>query len=305
MHNGIPLLIHKASEIVLDKTRQIQLALACLLAGGHLLIEDVPGVGKTTLAQTLAKLLGLEFQRIQCTNDLLPGDILGVSVFEQTTERFVFHPGPIFAQTVLIDEVNRATPKTQSGLLEAMAEGQVSQDRRVHPLPKPFFVIATQNPREQSGTYPLPQSQLDRFLMRISLGYPSREAELNLLQGLDRRELLQEVQPVLTADDVMAMQSQVTSLRASSALLAYIQDLLRVTREEMHYERGLSPRAGLALLHTARSWAYLQERDFVLPEDVQAVLPHVVGHRLRPNAGLHSSEDQRHCEELLANVPVP
>jgi MoxR-like ATPase len=305
MHQTLTDLIHQASRIVLGKERQIRLALTCLMARGHLLIEDVPGIGKTTLAHTLARLLGLDFQRIQCTNDMLPGDILGVSVFERQTDRFVFHPGPIFAQSVLVDEINRATPKTQSGLLEAMAEGQISLDRQTHPLPRPFFVIATQNPLEQAGTYPLPQSQLDRFLMRISLGYPSREAELSLLHGIDRRELLQDVQPVLNASDVLAMQAAVSAVQASSALLAYIQDILAFSRDRMKLDNGLSPRAGLALLSCARGWAFLQQRDFVLPEDIQAVLPQVIGHRLRSSLESSSTAGQTQADQLLSNVPVP
>ncbi|WP_127478767.1 AAA family ATPase [Sulfurivermis fontis] len=273
--------ITQAGQIILGKEHPIRLALACLLARGHLLIEDLPGVGKTTLAHVLATTLGLRFNRIQFTSDLLPADILGVSVYERESGEFRFHPGPIFAQLILADEVNRATPKTQSALLEAMEEHQVSSEGETRPLPEPFFVIATQNPANQIGTFPLPESQLDRFLMRIELGYPDAQAERALLAGSDRRELLAGLPPVMTPEQLVQAQAQVRAVKASPALLDYVQALLEYSRRSPHFLTGLSPRAGLALLAAARAWALLDGRDFVLPEDVQAVLPHVVGHRLQ------------------------
>lgn len=277
--------LHTAAErvngVVLGKPRQIRLALACLLAGGHLLIEDIPGVGKTTLAQSLARVLGLDFQRIQFTSDLLPADVIGASIFEKATGAFRFHPGPLFAQLILADEVNRATPKTQSALLEAMEEHQVTVDGQTRPLPRPFFVIATQNPNYQIGTFPLPESQLDRFLMRLTLGYPDAVAERELLGGRDRRGMLGEIAPAITPAELQALQQQARQVRAAEALLDYVQALVRHSREAPEFETGLSPRGALALLHAARAWAMLAGRDHVLPEDVQAVLPGVTGHRLR------------------------
>ncbi|GAB4298403.1 MAG: AAA family ATPase [Thiohalomonadaceae bacterium] len=281
MHAQLNQVIAQAGQIILGKEHPIRLALACLLARGHLLIEDLPGVGKTTLAHVLATTLGLRFNRIQFTSDLLPADILGVSVYERESGEFRFHPGPIFAQLILADEVNRATPKTQSALLEAMEEHQVSSEGETRPLPEPFFVIATQNPANQIGTFPLPESQLDRFLMRIELGYPDAQAERALLAGSDRRELLAGLQPVMTPEQLVQAQAQVRAVKASPALLDYVQALLEYSRRSPHFLTGLSPRAGLALLAGARAWALLDGRDFVLPEDVQAVLPQVVGHRLQ------------------------
>lgn len=276
--------LHAVNHVVLGKEPQIRLALTCLLARGHLLIEDLPGMGKTTLSQALARVLGLSYQRIQFTSDLLPGDILGTSVFNRETSQFVFHPGPIFAELVLADEINRATPKSQSALLEAMEEGQVTIEGATRPLPKPFFVIATQNPASQGGTFALPESQLDRFLMRLSLGYPARSAEKALLQGQARRELLPQLEPVLDHAALAALQAQVPLIRASDALLDYILRLVEATRTQPSFAWGLSPRASLALLAAARAWALLAGRDYVIPEDVQAVLPSVVGHRLRERA---------------------
>ncbi|MEW6647464.1 MAG: MoxR family ATPase [Pseudomonadota bacterium] len=281
MHAQLNQVIAQAGQIILGKEHPIRLALACLLARGHLLIEDLPGVGKTTLAHVLATTLGLRFNRIQFTSDLLPADILGVSVYERESGEFRFHPGPIFAQLILADEVNRATPKTQSALLEAMEEHQVSSEGETRPLPEPFFVIATQNPANQIGTFPLPESQLDRFLMRIELGYPDAQAERALLAGSDRRELLAGLQPVMTPEQLVQAQARVRAVKASPALLDYVQALLEYSRRSPRFLTGLSPRAGLALLAGARAWALLNGRDFVLPEDVQAVLPHVVGHRLQ------------------------
>ncbi len=292
-----------ANQIILGKDRQLRLALSCLLARGHLLIEDLPGVGKTTLAHTLARLLGLDFQRIQFTSDMLPADILGISVFDRTGGEFRFHPGPIFTQVVLADEINRATPKAQSALLEAMEERQVTIEGATRPLPDPFFVIATQNPAYQIGTFPLPESQLDRFLMRIELGYPDRAAERALLEGRDRRALLAEARPLITPDALLAEQSRASSLRVAPPLIDYVQALVAHTRTAPEWKTGLSPRAGLGLVAAARAWALLDGRTHVLPEDVQAVLPAVAVHRL-PTAG-----EQRSAAEvaraLIEAVPLP
>jgi len=274
----------QVNQVILGKEHQIRLAVSCLLAGGHLLIEDIPGVGKTTLAHALATSLGLEFQRIQFTSDLLPADIIGVSVYNRDDASFKFHPGPIFAQVLLADEVNRATPKTQSALLEAMEERQVTTEGATRPLPEPFFVIATQNPSHQVGTFPLPESQLDRFLMRIQLGYPGADAERALLQGVSRRDMLSTLAPCVDAEELKAMRTGIARVHASSALIDYIQALIRHTRLTTEFVSGLSPRAGLALLHAARAWALMDGRAEVLPEDVQAVAPGVVGHRLHVSA---------------------
>ena len=274
--------IQQAGKIILGKEGQIRLALACILARGHLLIEDLPGVGKTTLAHVLARLLGLNFNRIQFTSDMLPADIIGVSVYERDSASFKFHPGPIFAQLILADEVNRATPKTQSALLEAMEEHQVTAEGETRRLPEPFFVIATQNPSNQVGTFALPESQLDRFLMRIDLGYPDHDAERALLQGADRRDMIGAMDACLKPGDLMELQSRVRSVHASSALLDYVQALVEHSRRSPDYASGLSPRAALSLLHAARAWAMIEGRDKVIPEDIQAVLPGIAGHRLRP-----------------------
>lgn len=268
-------------EVLLGKSQAIKLALVCILAKGHLLIEDLPGMGKTTLSQALARVLGMSYQRIQFTSDLLPGDILGTSVFDRNTAQFVFHPGPIFAELVLADEINRATPKSQSALLEAMEEGQVTVDGATRPLPDPFFVIATQNPVSQSGTFALPESQLDRFLMRLSLGYPSEAAEKSLLQGDARRVRLDGIDTVLGREQLCALQALVPQVTASEALIDYILRLVNHTRNSDACAWGLSPRASLGLLAAARAWALLEQRNYVIPEDVQAVLPAVVSHRLR------------------------
>ena len=291
--------------VVLGKERQIRLCLACVLARGHLLIEDVPGVGKTTLAQALARSLGLSFQRIQFTSDLLPADILGVSIFEQRSESFRFRPGPVFAQIVLADEINRATPKAQSALLEAMEERQVTVDGETRTLPEPFFVIATQNPVSQAGTFPLPESQLDRFLMRIRLGYPDARAERALLRGEDRREALQRLPVRLSAQDLLVLQKQVRSVHASEPLLDYVQALVAGTRRPGRFAVGLSPRSAISLLHAARAWAHLEGRRFLVPEDVQSVLPAVAGHRLQPlePRGDHAHEEA--ISALIGDVPLP
>ena len=298
--------IARLGEIILGKEQQLRLALACLLARGHLLIEDLPGVGKTTLAHALARVLGLHYQRVQFTSDLLPTDILGVSIYNRDTADFRFHPGPVFANIVLADEINRATPKTQSALLEAMEEYQVTIEGESRALPQPFFVIATQNPLYQIGTFPLPESQLDRFLMCIELGYPDSAAERQLLQGDDRRDLLAGVSPLGSGAQLLALQQQVQSVHAADALLDYLQALLVFSRRSPHFQHGLSPRAGLALLHSARAWAFQQGRDLVLPEDLQTVLPAVVNHRLQAAASPDEVlSAQTPAELLLQAVAVP
>lgn len=297
--------ITEAGHIVLGKEYQIRLALTCMLARGHLLIEDLPGVGKTTLAHVLARLLGLHFQRIQFTSDLLPADIIGVSIFDRGAGGFQFHPGPIFAQMILADEVNRATPKTQSALLEAMEEHQVTAEGATRPLPEPFFVIATQNPSYQIGTFPLPESQLDRFLMRIELGYPDRTAERALLKGTDRRDMLATVTPCMEPGDLMELQRAAAQVRVTDALVDYIQALVEHTRRAPEYENGLSPRAALALLAATRAWALLQGRDHALPEDVQAVLPGVAPHRLQTLADRGRGSATQIARSLIETVAVP
>ncbi len=301
--------ITQIESTILGKPQQIRFALACLLARGHLLIEDVPGVGKTTLAQVLARTLGLQFQRIQFTSDLLPADILGVSVYERAVSdslagQFKFHPGPIFAQMILADEVNRATPKAQSALLEAMEEQQVTIEGVTRPLPAPFFVIATQNPSNQVGTFPLPESQMDRFLMRIQMGYPDAHSERGLLAGIDRREIVARLKPQMDAAGLLALQQRVKDVFVSEALLDYVQDILRYTRESGRYQHGLSPRAGLSLLAAARAWALLDERDAVVPEDVQTVLPGVVSHRLHSTSEYKKSDPDTLVRELIKAVAI-
>ncbi|MBL8526574.1 MAG: AAA family ATPase [Burkholderiales bacterium] len=297
--------VQQVSAVILGKEKQIRLAVACLLARGHLLIEDLPGVGKTTLAHALAISLGLDFQRIQFTADLLPTDILGVSILDRESSEFRFHAGPIFAQVILADEVNRATPKTQSALLEAMAERQVTVEGETRPLPQPFFVIATQNPSHQVGTFPLPESQLDRFLMRITLGYPDRTAERSLLEGADRRDLIANLQPKLRPENLVSLQRQVTGIHASPALLDYVQALIEHSRRSPDFIAGLSPRAGLALLASARAWALMEGRDQVLPEDVQTVLPGVIGHRLQTTSELARVNGAELSRKLVSEVAIP
>ncbi len=315
MHKSLDALIAQVSEVILGKDVAIRQCVTCLLAGGHLLIEDLPGVGKTTLAHALAVSLGLRFSRVQFTSDLLPTDIVGVSVYERREDgasasgpmgRFVFHPGPIFSEILLADEVNRATPKTQSALLEAMEERQVSSDGATRALPEPFFVIATQNPFHQIGTFPLPESQLDRFLMCIALGYPDARAERALLEGEDRRLLMKRLARILDPAQLLALQAEVRSVHASSALLDYIQALVAATRHSATFAEGLSPRGALSLLAAARAWALLAQRDHVLPEDVQAVWVAVVNHRLRPLApsGASHVAQRESALQLLATVPV-
>ncbi|MCP8467324.1 AAA family ATPase [Pseudomonas sp. ZM23] len=291
-------------QILLGKEVQVRLALTCLLARGHLLIEDLPGMGKTTLSHALARVLGLSFQRIQFTSDLLPGDVLGTSVFDKDTGQFVFHPGPIFAELVLADEINRATPKSQSALLEAMEEGQVTIEGATRPLPEPFFVIATQNPVTQGGTFALPESQLDRFLMRLSLGYPGRAAEKALLLGEARRDLLPRLEPMLDPQELVALQAEVLQVRASDALVDYVLRLVEATRSQPAFALGLSPRGSLGLLAAARAWALLAGRDYAIPEDVQAVLPSVAGHRLRDQADPAGHGGGALVQWLLREVPA-
>lgn len=298
--------LHSAETIILGKRHQLRLSLTCLLAGGHLLIEDVPGIGKTTLAQTLARLLGLDYQRIQFTADLLPADVLGVSIYEPRDGkgRFAFHKGPIFSHLVLADEVNRASPKAQSALLEAMEESQVTVDGVTRALPEPFFVVATQNPDTQLGTFPLPESQLDRFLMRIHLGYPPPEAERDLLGGRARRTVLRDLMPVMNPEQIRHAQSAATEVQTSDALLDYLLRLVRHTRENHAFSSGLSPRAGLAIRRAAQAWAMLDGRAYVLPEDIQAVLPAVVTHRLRPVGDEVDFDMQKAVREIIQAVPV-
>ncbi|MGC3687124.1 AAA family ATPase [Pseudomonas aeruginosa] len=304
MLNTLEACLKAVDEILLGKDRQVRLALACLLARGHLLIEDLPGMGKTTLSHALARVLGLSFQRIQFTSDLLPGDILGTSVFDKDSGQFVFHPGPIFAELVLADEINRATPKSQSALLEAMEEGQVTIEGATRPLPEPFFFIATQNPASQGGTFSLPESQLDRFLMRLSLGYPGRAAERSLLLGEARRDLLPRLEPLLDHAALAAFQAEVPKVRASDALVDYVLRLVEATRTQPAFALGLSPRGSLALLAAARAWALLAGRDYVIPEDVQAVLPAVAGHRLRDQADPTGHGGGALVQWLLREVPA-
>ncbi|MEE7625582.1 MoxR family ATPase [Methylobacter sp. Wu8] len=300
MQNAIDQLLDSANQVILGKPRQVRLSVCCLLARGHLLIEDIPGVGKTTLAHTLAKLLGLNYQRIQFTSDILPADIIGASVFDARNHTFKFHPGPVFNQMVLADEINRATPKAQSALLEAMEEHQVTVEGKTYPLPEPFFVIATQNPSHQIGTFPLPESQLDRFLMRIELGYPDHQAERQLLAGQSRRNLYESLPVQLPPEQLQQIQQAVSQVHASTALLDYCQAIIGFTRKSSEYHCGLSPRAGLALLTAAKAWAFMDRRDAVIPEDLQAVLAAVAGHRLR--AG--NTDSEAIVAPILANVAV-
>ena len=295
--------VSQISQIIVGKEASVRLAVACLLGRGHLLIEDLPGVGKTTLSHALARSLGLQFRRIQFTSDMLPADIIGNSIFDREQQRFVFHPGPLFSQIVLVDEVNRATPKTQSALLEGMEEGHVTVDGITHPLPDPFFVLATQNPQHQIGTFPLPESQLDRFLMRIELGVPDRAGERAMLLGRDRRDMLRDLAPVLPADALREIQQAVREVQAAPALLDYLQDLLDASRQR--HRTGLSPRAGLALLRASQAWALMQGRTMVLPEDLQAVGVAVMAHRLGEDLQTQGESGRALALSLLRTVPVP
>jgi MoxR-like ATPase len=296
-------LLDQLNTVIVGKTAQVQDCVACLLAGGHLLIEDVPGVGKTTLAHALARTFGLQFSRVQFTSDLMPSDLTGVSVFERGRDGFVFHPGPIFAQVLLADEINRASPKTQSALLEAMEEKQVTIEGETRALPDPFFVIATQNPHDQLGTYALPESQLDRFLMRISLGYPDRAAERALLSGQDRRDMVDTLPGLLTPAQLAELQRAVLAVHTSDALLDYVQDLIAATRSGTWFLQGLSPRAGIAIVRAAKAQALLAGRNYVAPDDVQAILPQTIAHRLVPtgDAGRGAVEQ---VQAMLRAVPL-
>jgi MoxR-like ATPase len=300
---ALVLALDTLGSVILGKPGQIRLCLACLLARGHLLIEDVPGVGKTTLAHALAHVLGLAWQRVQFTSDLLPADIIGVSVFDRGSQQFHFRKGPIFTQLLLADEVNRASPRTQSALLEAMEERQVSADITTYRLPDPFFVVATQNPHEQLGTYALPESQLDRFLMCVTLGYPDSQHERELLKSGERRELLAQIPPALNPEGVVRLQQRVREIHVSDAILDYTQSLIAKTRERADLKLGLSPRAGQGLVRAAQAWAYIGARDAVLPEDVQAVLPAVVTHRLERRDT--TTDAGAVAAELVRSVPVP
>ena len=306
MYTKLHAVARQVGQVIVGKELQVRQSLTCLLAGGHLLLEDLPGVGKTTLSHALALSLGLQFNRIQFTSDLLPADVAGVSIYERELNAFTFHPGPIFTQVLLADEINRATPKTQSGLLEAMEERQVSADGVTRPLPEPFFVIATQNPTHQVGTFPLPESQLDRFLMCISLGYPDAAAERALLMGEDRRQMLKHLAPAMTPAELFAAQQSLRQIHASPALIDYVQALAQASRQNGFFAEGLSPRAALALLQAARAWAALEGRDHVMPEDVQAVLVPVCAHRLRPLKSSHGTAlaSRDLVLQLQKSVPV-
>ncbi len=305
MHPKIEVIVRRGGEVIVGKETQLRLALACVLAGGHLLIEDLPGVGKTILSHLLANLLGLQFKRVQFTSDLLPADILGASIYERDTGNFRFQPGPIFTQVLLADEINRATPKTQSALLEAMEERQVTTDGQTRKLPEPFFVIATQNPAHHVGTFPLPESQLDRFLMRIELGYPDRQSERLVLLGADRRTMLERLEPCIELDALFALRLETAQIHVSEALLDYLQALVEHTRTDARFALGLSPRAGLALLRSAQAWALIDGRRHVLPEDLQAVLGPVVRHRLQAHIGDSDIDSFDPATELLHAVAIP
>ena len=298
----IKALLDQLNTVIVGKSAQVRDCVACLLAGGHLLIEDVPGVGKTTLAHALARTFGLQFARVQFTADLMPSDLTGVSVYERGSQSFAFHPGPVFAQVLLADEINRASPKTQSALLEAMEEKQVSVEGATRDLPEPFFVIATQNPHDQLGTFALPESQLDRFLMRISLGYPDRAAERLLLAGSDRRAMTGSLQPLLDAPQLAALQQQVLAVHTAEPLLNYVQDLIAATRSGRWFVQGLSPRAGIALVRAAKAQAFIAGRDYVAPDDVQAIAAQTIAHRLVPtgDAGRGAAEQVRAMVEATA-----
>ena len=302
IYQQLDLLDQQLGNIILGKRQQVQLALTCLLAGGHLLIEDLPGMGKTTLAQGLAKVFGLDFQRVQFTSDLMPADVIGSAIYQQSSGEFRFHRGPVFTQVLLADEINRASPKTQSALLEAMGEYQVTADGNTYDLPSPFFVIATQNPLYQSGTFPLPESQLDRFMMRLSLGYPSEEAERILLKHGGTQDSLASITPVMTVDELKQLQQYVVAVSTSDSLLDYMQRLIAYTREQGEWSAGLSPRAALSWLHCAKAWAFMQRRDYVTPDDVQAVIHSVIAHRLLPQETADSAKSA--IDAMLSHVNV-
>jgi len=296
--------VSEIGKVVLGKEKQVRLALCCLFAGGHLLLEDKPGMGKTTLLQALAKVFGLQYSRIQFTSDLLPADILGVTIYDQSTGQFSFHKGPVFSNLVLADEINRTTPKTQSALLEAMEEGQVSIDNNTMALPHPFFVIATQNPISFAGTYPLPESQLDRFLMRLQIGYPDPSAERELLNNRGQRENIAEMQQTLTPEDITHISERIPQVHATDTLLDYVQRLVAYTRQDNLFSFGLSPRGAMALIRSARTWALMHNRMHVIPEDVQMVLPAVVDHRLRSISDTSGRSGESYSQRLLNEVDL-
>ena len=304
MQKAVDQIVSNVSKVLLGKQQQIKLSLACLFAQGHLLIEDLPGMGKTTMAHTLAKVLGLSFSRIQFTSDLLPADILGVSVYDRNKAQFEFHPGPIFNQLLLADEINRTTPKTQSALLEAMAEGQVTIEGETRDLPKPFFVIATQNPSTQAGTFPLPESQLDRFLMRVELGYPDPVSEREMLLGADPRTLIAGIPTVISPQQLLKIQQQVLQIKVSDSLVDYLQRLVQFTRTDSSFQCGLSPRGALAMLQCARAWALIQGRSYVIPEDVQTIMPGVAGHRLKGSVEQSSQTGEALVQKVLNAVDI-
>lgn len=304
MQHKLQELIESVSHVLYGKDLQIQQAITCLITGGHLLIEDLPGMGKTTLAHALAKVLGLDYQRVQFTSDMLPADILGVSIFNANQSEFVFHKGPIFTQLLLADEINRTTPKTQSALLEAMEERQVTIESVTYTLPDPFFVIATQNPISQYGTFPLPESQLDRFLMRIQLGYPSEAAERELLTGGDVRQKISSLKPCVSLEDLSQIRQQCSEVKVSDSVLDYLQRIVRYTRESDGFEYGISPRGSLALLNTAKAWAYLHNREFVLPDDIQMLLEPVIAHRLRAATVNGGEGENPSIRKILTEVDV-
>jgi len=303
-HDRLKDAVSTVNKILMGKEQQVNLAFSCLLAGGHLLIEDLPGVGKTTLAHALAAVIGVRYQRIQFTSDLLPADILGVTIYSRDQEKFEFHPGPIFSQLILADEINRATPKAQSALLEAMAEGQVTIEGETYILPKPFFVIATQNPLDLGGTFALPDSQLDRFLLSISLGFPEPEVERELLTSRDRTLVLQDTQAIISPDDVLQLNRDCQKVHVSQALLDYVQALLAGTRNSRWFETGLSPRAGIAMLQCSKAFAYLEGRDFAIPEDVKAIFPSLARHRMSVPHGMETSVREQ-ISDLLNQVAIP
>ena len=304
MRDFIEAIVSEVGRVLLGKEDKIKLALACLLSDGHLLIEDLPGMGKTTLSHALAKVLGLSYQRIQFTSDMLPADILGVSVFDAKDSRFTFHPGAIFTQVLLADEINRTTPKTQSALLEAMEEGQVTSEGETRPLPQPFFVIATQNPQSQMGTYPLPESQLDRFLMRISLGYPDTLAEKQLFLGGDPRQYLQDLKVCVKPEQLQSVKRAAEKIKTSDNLIDYLQRLIHYTRSSADFTYGLSPRGAMALLRAAKTWAFMHGRAYVIPEDIQTLLPAVVAHRIAPSSSARDQSEHTLIVKLLNSVDV-
>jgi|SRR5690606_8345952 MoxR-like ATPase len=304
MRDIIESVVNEVGRVLLGKEEKIKLAVACMLSDGHLLIEDLPGMGKTTLSQALAKVFGLQYQRIQFTSDMLPADIIGFSIFDAQKNQFTFHPGPVFTQVLLADEINRTTPKTQSALLEAMEERQITVEGETRKLAQPFFVIATQNPQSQMGTYPLPESQLDRFLMRVSLGYPDEQAEKQLFMGGDPRRLLDQLKVCITPEQLMSIKAGIANIKASESLIAYLQRLVHLTRTDSDFAYGLSPRGAMALLRVAKTWAFMHGRAYVVPEDIQTLLPVVVAHRVAPTSS--SQEQARHplILKLLMTVDI-